>query len=152
MRELNSRAQGSHFRRVLAATLLLLASSCFIRTSIRYSPRALDTSAEAMHVIYEILEGQHGQFAPIELEVTEEKLSILRTRSNPLLGTSGVHRTVIRYSTIGEVSLSRKNRWSAVTLAAENGIPLLHVYTSDAESGERFMDAIETMRRLAVAP
>jgi hypothetical protein len=133
---------------VLVATLLVVAgSSC--RTSVSYEPRALTSSAEAVEVIRQTLETQHAQYAPIEVEVSEVKLSMLRNKSNPLLGTSGLNRTVIPFSSIGEVTLSRKNRWFAVTLAAVNGFVLLHVYTPDAQSAQRFMDAIETLRRLA---
>ena len=131
---------------VLAAGLLLvLESSC--RTSISYEPRALASSAEAIDVIRQTLEAQHAQYAPTKVEVSETELSILRNESSHLLLTSGVRRTVIRFSTIAEVSLSNKRRWFAVTLARLNGEPFLHVYTPDALSAQRFMDAIETLQR-----
>ena len=133
---------------VLVATLLLVSgSSC--RTSVSYEPRTLASSAEAIEVIRQTLETQHAQYAPIEVEVSETELSMLRNKSNPLLGTSILNRTVIRFSIIGEVSLSEKNRWFAVTLAGVNGVALLHVYTPDAQSAQRFMDAVETLRRPA---
>ena len=140
--------RGSLLRILPVATLLLISgSSC--RTSVSYNPRALASSAEAIAVIRQILEAQHGQYAPIEVEVSETKFSILRSKSNPILGTGGLNRTVIRYSTIAEISLSKKNRWFAVTFFGVNQVALLHVYTPDVQSAKRFMDAIETLKGLA---
>ena len=139
-----------HERIVLAITLLLVAASgC--RTSIRYEPRALASSAEAIEIVHQTLESQHRQFAPIEVEVSETKFTMLRSTSSRLFGTSGLNRTVIRFSTIAEMSLSKKNDWFAVTFTGTNGAVLLHVYTPDAASAQRFMDAVDTLRRLATS-
>ena len=127
--------------------LLVAGSSC--RWSISYKPRSLASSAEAIEVIRQTLEEQHAQYAPIEVEVSETQLSMLRTTSNPLFGKSSLNRRVIRFSIIAEVTLSKKGRWFAVTLAGVNGGTLLHVYTPDTQSAQRFMDAIETLQRLA---
>lgn len=142
------RSQRVWQRTVLTTIVLVLTSGCFIRTSVRYEPEPLPTSEEAMQVIQRTLEGQHGKYAPIEVTVTEEKISLLRTSSGPLWGSS-MARTTIRYTAIGEVSLSRKSGWYATTLVATNGATLLHIYTADLSSAEEFMDAIATMRRIS---
>ena len=133
---------------VLVATLFLATgSSC--RTSVSYKPRTLPSSAEAIEVIRQTLETQHAQYAPIEVDVSETQFSMLRNKSNILLGTSSLNRTAVRFSSISKVALSKKNRWFAITFFAVNGAVLLHVYAPDAQSAQRFMDAIETLRRLA---
>lgn len=133
---------------VLLPLTLLFICGCFIRMPVRYSPHPLDAPAEAVEVIRQTLEEQHAPYAPIELEVDEEKITLLRGVYRPFPARSGgIHRTTIRYSTVKRVSLSKKNRWYAVTLSAETGVALLHVYTANVESAQRFMDAIETLRR-----
>ena len=136
-------------RLIVVMAVLLILSGCFIRIPLSYEPHALASPADAMAVIHQTLEAQHAQYAPIELEVSESGFSMLRSTSNPLLGTQHLNRTAIRFSAISEVSLSKKNRWFAVTLAGANGVALLHVYTPDKASAHRFIDALDTMRRFA---
>jgi DUF2075 family protein len=112
-----------------------------------YTGRPVDSTGTARQIIYEVLDQQPGSNGAMEIQVTDEKFSVLRSRSNVLLGTSGIYGTTIYYTSIGEMRLSRKRAWFAVTIRGANGVNLLYVYTADRHSAERFIDALETMRR-----
>lgn len=143
---------------LILITVLIFASGC--RTSIDYNSSLFDTPTEAMRVIYQTLEEQQDDHTPFKLEVTETKIVIFYSERAFLLGGfgrggggmmgkgAGIERKFIRYSSIGKVSLTLKNKWYTIILAAVNGHELLHVHTADIESAQRFIDAIDTMRQL----
>jgi hypothetical protein len=112
-----------------------------------YQGRLLDDATKARKIIYETLEQQPGWAAPLELEVTDEKMRLVRTRSSFMTGTSGLLPTVIYYANIADVLLSEKRGQFMVSLLGANRVALLYVYTNDQASAERFIDAVETLRR-----
>jgi hypothetical protein len=136
--------------RIVLGCVLLSGLGC--RTYMPYVGRQLESTTEARNVIYQLLDQQPGSNAAIEVEVTDEKIRLLRSRSNAFLGTSGINGTTIYYSAIGGIRLSKKGNWYAITIDGKNGVALLHVYAADALVAERFIDALETMRQAAPPP
>jgi hypothetical protein len=132
---------------MVSALLLVLGSGC--RTQIGYEPFPYSTHGEALDVIERTLRGQHGHFAPVEVEVTEAHLAILRNKTNIWSGTTALHPTVVAYASIGEITLAKHRRWFAVTLWRVNHTALLRIYAPTLQSAQRFADAIETFRRFA---
>ena len=131
-------------------TVGLIALGC--RTYLDYSGQPLTSVAEAREFIVHVLESQHGDYAPIEVEVTEEKLRVLRQRLQtfgPIPSVIGP--TVIYFADIGVPRLSKKSGWFAITILAPNGHVWMHVYTADLKTAERFIDALVTMKRAAAA-
>ncbi len=134
-------------RLFLLSVALLALVGC--RTYMPYVGHPMSTTSEAMKFIWKVLEQQPGSKASVEIQVTEEKFRMLRSQSNWILGTGGLHATTIYYSNIGDVLLTKKGKWVVVKIFSVNGAALLYVYAADQRSAETFVDALETMRRAA---
>jgi len=131
--------------------MLTIVATFGCRIYMDYSPQPMETTDVARKAIAEILDQQPGVHAAIETEVYDDKFSILHSRANKFFGTSQVYKTTIFYASIGEMRLSHKGSWFAVTIMGRNLEPLLHVYIADRASSDRFLNALETMRRASVA-
>lgn len=136
-------------------TALLVSAACLVPLSCRfytdYTPRPLDSTSAARQVIYEVLEQQPGPYAATEVQLTNKKFSMSRRHATGFLGMGGIGTigTTIYYDKIGDLLLSKKRGVFTVTIRSPNRVLLLHVYTVDQASAERFIDALETMRRAA---
>jgi hypothetical protein len=123
---------------LIALVASIASGSC--RSYIPYAGRPLDSARTAQKVIYETLDQQP---AAAQVEVTDEKFRVVL---NHVLGPSSA---AIYYTQIGDVLLSKKRDVFAVTIRSVTHVALVHVYTHDQASAERFIDALETMRRSA---
>lgn len=133
---------------ILAATGVAVLAGC--RTYMTYTGQPMESTTDAERVIRELLEQQPGGNAPEQVEVGGEKFQIFRGRPLSIMGP-GVDGATIYYARMGELRLSVKGKWYAVTICATNGEALLHVYAPDQHTAERFIDALETMRRASGA-
>lgn len=115
-----------------------------------YQPALMSSSSAAVRVIYDTLETQPGNHAPIEVEVNEEKMALLRARRG-FFSSGTTIRTVVRYDMLGEVRLQKKKQYFVSTLFAPTGVKLLHVYMVDERTAQRFMDAVATLRAIALS-
>jgi hypothetical protein len=129
---------------LLALVLMALGCRCYMSCT----PRPLESTSRAKKVIYEVLDQQPREWAAIDIEVTDEKFRLLRSVGTGFLGLRpATLGTTVYYTKIGDNLLSKRRGVFAVTIRAPNRDLLVHVYTDDQASAERFIDALETMRR-----
>jgi hypothetical protein len=132
--------------RLLCVGSLLLVAAC--RTYLPYAAKPLTSPAEARRVIQQTLEEQRDEHAPVSVDVTDERFRVVQTRETDA-EDSGMFGVAVYYSRIGRVELSRKKGVYAVSIFAADGALLMHVFTYDQVSAERFIDALATMRAAA---
>lgn len=130
--------------RLLCLGLPLLLPAC--RTYISYVGTPLADRAEAKRVIRQTLEEQRNERAPVSVDVTDERFLAVQTRQTEA-ENAGIFGVAVYYARIGRVGLSLKKRVYTMFIYAADGALLLHVFTYDRASAERFMDALATMRR-----
>jgi hypothetical protein len=135
-------------RRDLVSVLLLVFVCFGCRSYIAYHGQPLASVESAKKAIYQTLEQQPGGAAPLGVEVTDEKFRLTQMHWNPVAG-SGAVGTTIYYAQVGDMVLSEKRGLFAVTIKTTTGYTLLHVYAVDQHTAERFIDALETMRKAA---
>ncbi len=129
--------------RLALVCVLVLLPAC--RTFLPYTAKPLTSPAEARRVIQQTLEEQRDEHAPVSVDVTDDRFRVVRTRETDV-EDSGLFGVAVYYSKIGRVELSRRKGVYAVSIYAADDALLIHVFTYDQASAERFIDALSTMR------
>lgn len=140
--------------RTTGSALLFVAAGCASR--IAYSPSCVYDEMEARRVTRRFLEEQPAQYAPIQIEITEEKISLTRFRSKGTGLRGDELREVPAVSTIyrdniGSTELVYRHQWHmhhwyVARVFDKNGSLFVRVRSRSLEHAQQFLDAIASLR------
>lgn len=140
------------FLNVPAACLLVVVGCA---SHIAYVPNCVFEESEAQLVVRRFLEEQPAKYAPIKIEITDEKISLTkyRTKGGDMYGRGS---EVLAVSTlyrdnIGSTELVLRHQWHmhhwyVARIYDKSGSLFARGITRDKERAQQFLDAIVSLR------
>jgi hypothetical protein len=130
---------------LLSCVLALL--SCSKR--IPYEPSPHRMTGDLVATLEHLLEQQAGTNAPVELEVTDKKISLIGMMARGL-GLYPVTRTIY-YEQIGNIEIYFKRTTFRVMVLDRGGHLLYRYVTYDEENAKMFVDVLLALKQRAAA-
>jgi len=142
------------FGRLANCGLMLVVTGCASR--IEYSPAGVYDKTKAEQIARRFLEEQPAKYAPLQIEITPEKICLTRYRSkgDDIFGRGGREvpsRSTIYRDNIGSVELIYRHQWHmhhwyVARVYDKNGLLFTRAVSRDRTRAMEFLDAVVSLK------
>lgn len=132
------------FLLLAGSSLLFAVAGCASR--IAYTPSCVYDETQARRIAQRFLEEQPAKYAPIQVEITGEKISLTLGGNRAVPAVSTIYR-----DNIGSTELSHRHQWHmhhwyVARVYDKNGSMFARAISRSQARSQQFLDAIASLR------